>query len=217
MTGDNEALKVSKELLEEVRRFVEARLIISVSGASSQVKTGRPSPLMGAGFMRSRKASKLEFERMAPPMAAAAAICEDAVPEESGCAETYPVNGAKSIDEFIDSRIDESFTQMLLRKIDEKGMTDVECYKKANVDRKLFSKIRSDINYHPKKKTVLAFALALKMDLEETGALLMKAGYALSDGSKGDLVFTYFIINKRYDIREINGVLLAMDEELIGG
>ena len=127
-----------------------------------------------------------------------------------------PAAAGTGIDELV-GNLDEPFGKTLLRLIDTKGKTDVEVYKRANIDRKLFSKIRTGKGYMPGKRTILALAIALELTLDETDDLLECAGFALSHSQKFDVIVEYFIVSGRFDIFEINEVLFKYDQPLLGG
>jgi len=203
---EKESFALSEKLQREVKSYIDENYVreklveeVDFFRESYPLRERREND-DAYGRIRAKRKMPLAPQEIAE--AVAAPMCASAAP-------------AGTLDELLE-KTDEGFSRTLLMLIDKSGKKDPEIYKKANVDRKLFSKIRNDPNYKPSKTTALAFALALEMDLEETKDFIARAGYALSRSSKADVIVEFFIRQKNYDIFAINEVLFAYDQPLIG-
>lgn len=143
-------------------------------------------------------------------------VQESVAPPEAEIQSAKAFSKQKRSLEDVVSQIEETFSQRLLGLIDEKGMTDVEAYKAADVDRRLFSKIRSNEDYTPSKNKAVSFVIGLQLNMDEASDLLARAGYALSPSSKFDLIIRFFIEEEIYDLFEINQALDEFGEKLLG-
>ena len=206
---DKAAYQISEKLFSDIRAYIDDHYVdLHTDSLYERMLREQCSQIL------EMDECVAEFPKLAMPLADSFQL-EDNKPSMAAPMQAQQLTPQMSLDEKL-GQIDESFSQMLLRKIDEKGMTDAQCYKKANVDRKLFSKIRSNVHYSPSKTTAIAFAIALELSLEETKEMLMKAGYALSHSNKFDLIIEYFIQSGNYNIFEINEALFMFDQSLLG-
>lgn len=197
---DKESYKISEKLVSDIRQYIDDNYVDEHSDTERE-RRRRIASSKAVSFREDLcefgEASADRYEM--PMMSATVASAKPSRP----------------LNEYL-IELDESFSEMLLRKISEKGMTDVQCYKKANIDRKLFSKIKNDKLYKPSKPTSIAFAIALELSLAETKEMLEKAGFALSHSSKFDIIIEYFIRKGNYNIFDINDALFEFDQPLLG-
>ena len=202
------ALAVSSKLFTDIAQYIDDHYVAKHSSYDSRRSTYcRESTLLHPSEFWLEEKQCCESDN----------VSWDDISNRTGTLfDTQSLDDTLDLGDIIKNALDESFSEMLLRLIDERGMKDSTCYKKANIDKRLFSKIRSNPDYKPSKSTVLAFCIALELSLAETNEMLMKAGFALSHSNKFDIIVEYFIKQNNYNIFEINEALFAFDQSLLG-
>jgi O-acetyl-ADP-ribose deacetylase (regulator of RNase III) len=193
---DRESYTFSQKLFSDIKEFIDDDYVDEHGGAC---------------FDEYSDYYELYYPSSEEEDAERSAVCKSMAPMAHPCSSI----AGKTLGEYVD-QLDRSFQEMLLDLIDESGMTDVECYKRANVDKRIFSKIKSNKRYRPSKQTAVAFAISLQLDLDTTQELLATAGMTLSRSNKFDKIIRYFIHNGIYDIFEINEALFEFDQVLLG-
>ena len=207
---DQKAFKISEKLFNDVQSYIDEKLVklddrrrIAEDGVTREAyNLYAPQKAMSDECLEERMEAPQIAEMLPKATVAGTSIIGKGITKK------------KSLEDLMNVKV-ETFSEMLLRMIDEKGMKDVEVYKRANMDRKLFSKIRKK-DYTPKKVTVVALIIALKLNMKEARELLGRAGFAFSQSSKFDIIIQYFIEQQKYDIFEINETLFAFEQQLLG-
>ena len=184
---DKESLEVSEKRLYAVKKYVDDNYVEEAFQKKPRYRS------------EDRQWIKIEQKRI------------NQIKEES-----FDAAFSESTMEAFEPSLDETFSQMLLRLIDERGLTDPQAYNRAYITRKHFSKIRNDIHYQPKKKTAVALSIALLLNIDDTARLLRAAGLALSNGILSDVIIEFHIRHGIYDIFQINEILMAFDQEPLG-
>jgi len=210
VTFDKETTLLSKELDYEIEEYIDDNYVGEEDADLRNLRVrARRSFRNNSEPGGAKEYHMASFGRIAEPLE------EIACGEISVCADSEPVQKKQSLENALKAR-DESFQQMLFRLIVDKDLKNSEVYSRANISKSHFSKIKSNPDYRPKKETVFALAVALELGIEETNELMKKAGYAISHSFIMDTIVEYFIVNKKYNITDINFALFDHDQPLLG-
>lgn len=207
---DRKALELSESLVGGIEQYIDDHVANLLHEQERRDGESR--------YFHRRRSNRLEESAVFGSVGSVSAPFEEDVEETFDAAlppAALPDMAGKSLEEVLGDA-GESFQQRLFKLIDESGMDDVTVYKKANIDRKVFSRIRCKPDYKPKKKTAVAFAIALELDMPTMADLLSRAGIAFSPSDTFDLIITYCVTNKIYDIFEINAALFKYGQPILG-